>query len=48
MNVIAHVLGIDNLAGPWYGFWSGIFGDASILARIFPAERRASIVRSAT
>jgi len=32
MSFLAHVLGIDNLSGPWYGFWSGIFGDASILA----------------
>ncbi|HEY1820406.1 MAG TPA: hypothetical protein VGG83_10785 [Trebonia sp.] len=32
MNALAHLLGLDNLSGPVYGFWSGIGGDASILA----------------
>ena len=32
MGFLAHVLGIDNLSGRWYGFWSGFFGDVSILS----------------
>lgn len=32
MNLLEHILGLDNLGGRWYGFWSGIGGDASILA----------------
>ena len=29
---LLHVLGIDNLGGYWYGWWSGFAGDLSILA----------------
>jgi len=29
---LAHVLGLDNLSGPYYGFWSGIGSDISELA----------------
>lgn len=32
MHWLSHVLGLDNLSGPWYGFWSGIGGDLSIMA----------------
>lgn len=32
LQLLAHVLGLDDLSGHWYGFWSGIGGDASILA----------------
>lgn len=32
MHWLEHLLGLDNLSGPVYGFWSGIGGDASILA----------------
>lgn len=28
-RLIAHLLGVDNLAGAWYGFWSG-FGSIVI------------------
>lgn len=31
-HFVAHILGIDNLSGPWYGFWSGIGSDISELA----------------
>lgn len=24
---LAHLMGLDNLSGPWYGFWSGIGSD---------------------
>jgi hypothetical protein len=29
---ILHVLGVDNLSGPWYGFWSGIGSDITEFA----------------
>ena len=32
MHWVTHLLGLDNLSGGWYGFWSGIGGDASVLA----------------
>lgn len=32
IDLLAHVLGIDDVSGRWYGFWSGIGGDLSILA----------------
>ncbi|HEV2375849.1 MAG TPA: hypothetical protein VGS19_27240 [Streptosporangiaceae bacterium] len=32
MGWLAHWLGLDNLAGPVYGFWSGAAGDVSSLA----------------
>jgi hypothetical protein len=32
MHWLIHLLGLDNLSGRWYGFWSGIGGDASIMA----------------
>lgn len=30
--MLANILGLTNASGPWYLWWSGIFGDASILA----------------
>lgn len=32
MRFIAHILGIDNVSGYWYAWWSGFAGDLSILA----------------
>lgn len=32
MHWLAHVLGLDNLSGPWYGFWSGSGSDLGELA----------------
>lgn len=29
MNWVGHILGLDNLSGPWYGFWSGFGSDMS-------------------
>lgn len=40
MRLLAHLLGLDNLSGPWYGFWSGIGGDLSILAAPLVLLRR--------
>ena len=31
---LAHVLGMDNLSGPYYGFWSGAGSDISELAMV--------------
>jgi hypothetical protein len=31
MHFIAHWLGLDNASGPIYSFWSGFFGDVTIL-----------------
>jgi hypothetical protein len=27
LNWLGHILGLDNLTGPWYGFWSGAGSD---------------------
>lgn len=27
MNWLLHVLGVDNVSGRWYGFWSGFGSD---------------------
>lgn len=32
MQVLAHVLGLDDVSGRWYAWWSGFAGDISILA----------------
>lgn len=32
LHGLAHVLGLDDLAGPFYGFWSGFGSDLSELA----------------
>lgn len=40
MRWFEHFLGLDNLSGGWYGFWSGIGGDASILAAPLVLLRR--------
>ena len=29
-----HYMGLDNLSGPWYGFWSGFGSDLPIFAGI--------------
>lgn len=31
---IFHVAGVDNLSGPWYGFWSGLGSDISEFALV--------------
>lgn len=32
VNDVLNVLGITNLSGRWYGFWSGIGGDLAFVA----------------
>lgn len=34
MGWLVHVLGIDDLTGHWYGFWSGVGSDVSEVAII--------------
>lgn len=31
IRIIDHILGLDNVSGMWYAFWSGFFGDVGIL-----------------
>jgi hypothetical protein len=38
MNWLTHVLGFDDLTGPWYGFWSGFgsdLGEFAIVAVVY-------------
>ncbi len=42
MHWLAHILGLDDLSGPWYGWWSGAGSDLSEVAII---GGMASIVR---
>lgn len=37
MHWLLHVLGVDNVAGPWYGFWSGFGSDLGEAALIVGA-----------
>jgi hypothetical protein len=37
MHSILRILGIDDVSGPWYAFWSGFGGDVAILASILAA-----------
>jgi hypothetical protein len=42
MNWLAHVLGLTNLSGPFYGFWSGFgsdLGEVTIIGLGFGAFR---------
>lgn len=34
IHLILRVLGIDDVSGPWYGFWSGFGSDLSELALV--------------
>jgi hypothetical protein len=40
---LLHVLGVDDLSGPWYGFWSGFgsdLGELAIVGALLGAYRR--------
>jgi hypothetical protein len=40
---LTHILGLDNLSGPWYGFWSGFganFGELAIVGGLVTIVRR--------
>lgn len=34
MRWVAHLLGLDNASGAWYLFWSGFFGDITIIGGV--------------
>ena len=34
MNLLVHILGMDDLSGRWYGFWSGFGSDIGELGII--------------
>lgn len=40
ITFILHVLGIDDLSGRWYGFWSGIGSDLGELGIVAALLRR--------
>jgi hypothetical protein len=43
MNWLAHIFGLDNLSGRWYGFWSGVgsdIGEIAIVGGLFAIVRR--------
>lgn len=43
MHWLAHLLGLDNMSGPWYGFWSGFgsdLGELAIFGGLFATYRR--------
>lgn len=40
IRLIIHILGVDNLTGAWYGFWSGPAGSLGILATPFVLLRK--------
>jgi hypothetical protein len=37
---LVHVLGIDDVAGRWYGFWSGFGGDLAIIGAMVVGGRK--------
>ena len=42
LHFLAHFFGLDNLSGPYYGFWSGVgsdIGELAIFAAIYGAIR---------
>jgi hypothetical protein len=39
-HFLLHILGVDNVSGEWYGFWSGIGGDLSIFGAVFVVLRK--------
>lgn len=45
MSWLAHLFGLDDLSGPWYGFWSGIgsdIGEVVIIGAIIQWWRRST------
>jgi hypothetical protein len=40
MGWLLHVLGVDNLSGRWYGFWSGAGSDLAYLGIIGTLYRK--------
>ena len=43
MHWLLHVLGVDDVSGRWYGFWSGFgsdLGEVAIIGGLFTVYRR--------
>ena len=40
MNWLLHVLGVDDVSGRWYAFWSGFAGDIALIGAGFAIVRR--------
>lgn len=40
MNVLLHILGIDDVSGPWYAWWSGAAGDLGLLGAAYALLRK--------
>jgi len=40
VHPLLRILGIDDLSGPWYGFWSGIGSDLAYLGILWAIARR--------
>lgn len=46
INVLAHVLGLDNAAGGWYLFWSGFGSDLTELILLAAAIKGFFVLRT--
>lgn len=40
MRLLLHILGVDDVSGRWYAFWSGFGGDLALMATPFTLLRR--------
>jgi hypothetical protein len=40
VHLLLRIVGVDDLSGPWYGFWSGIAGDLVYLGIFWALIRR--------
>lgn len=40
MTLLAHILGLDDVSGRWYAFWSGVGGDLAFIAAPLVVLRR--------
>lgn len=40
MYWLAHILGLDDVSGPWYAAWSGFVGDVGLLGAAYALLRR--------
>lgn len=40
MHLLLRLLGVDDLSGPWYGFWSGFGSDLAYIGIIWALVKR--------
>lgn len=40
MNLLLHILGIDDVSGRWYAFWSGFAGDIGLIGAAYALLRK--------